>query len=571
MKLIDRLRDLVRPDSAWVGNDYRGRVERAMLLRLVINTILLGATIVFQLGEAQKVVVDPALPLYILIGAIFLISLIYALSLPLITNLWGFSFVQVMIDVVYTTAVIYFTGGAHSVFTLLYVLPIIGSGTLHLRRGALLTASASSILFGLLIHLQFHGIIPPSKWPVTALWSSPSPTYYLWVTVIHLVVFFVVALLAGSVAEQLRTARVSLDETKGQFRKLSELHGSIVRSISSGIITTDANDRITFINAAGMKLLGETLTGVVNRPLSQVLPAIKPESGMNPSRSRNYVMVMIIKGAQLYLEVHVSDLRDEAGIPNGRLVLFQDVTGIKKMEERAKMSERQAAFVRIAAGMAHEIRNPLASLRGATELLSMTPADQVPDRRLLGIVIRESDRLNGLLEDFLLTVNVRRFRRERIGLTDLVRETVELFAQGPRIGDQIKLDTLLTPGIEVEGDPDRQKQALWNLLTNAVEAIEGEGSILVSLLADLDQCKAVIKVRDSGSGIDPEIRNRLFEPFATTKQNGSGLGLAMVLSIVESQNGTIEFESRNPGGTEFTIRLPLISPGPSCREGEAIP
>jgi two-component system, NtrC family, sensor histidine kinase PilS len=569
LQLIDRLKGLIRADTSWVGPDFRGKVERAMLLRLIINTILLGATIVFQLGEAQKLLFDPAIPLYILIGAIFLISLIYTLSLPLISNLWLFSFVQVMIDVVYTTAVIHFTGGAHSVFTLLYVLPIISSGTLHLRRGALVTASASSILFCLLIHLQFHGIMPPSDWPLTNLWSSPSPTgsYYLWVTVIHLVIFFVVALLAGSIAEQLRTTRVSLDETKGQFKKLSELHGSIVRSISSGIITTDEKDRITFINSAGIKLLGERSGDVVHKPVCSVLPAIDPDLGITAAGRHSYVTVMNIRGEQLHLELYVSDLRGEDGTPNGRLVVFQDVTGIKKMEQRAKLSERQAAFVRIAAGMAHEIRNPLASLRGAAELLSMAPHDQIPEERLLRIVIRESDRLNSLLEDFLLTVNARRFKRERISLTDLVRETVELFAQGPRVGEEIKLDTLLSTGVEVEGDPDRLKQALWNLLTNAVESIREEGSIHVTLDSDVGKNQAVIRIRDSGSGIAPEIRNRLFEPFATTKETGSGLGLAMVLSIVESQGGTIETDSRNHKGTAFTIKLPLATQDPAYEEG----
>ncbi len=562
------IKALVLPDQSWVGAEFRSKVERAMLLRLLINTVLLGATILFQLGESHSLLVDPAIPLYVLIGAIFLISLIYTISLPLVHNLWMFSFVQVMIDVVYTTALIHFTGGAYSVFTLIYVLPIISSGILHLRRGALVTAANSSVLFGLLIHLQFHGIIPPSDWPVVNPLASPTASYYIWVTVIHVVIFFAVALLAGSVTEQLRSTRVSLDETKGQFKKLSELHESIVRSISSGIISTDEQDRVTFVNAAGLKLLGESLPSVVNKPLRTILPAIDSAADASLGYRRTYVTVEHIRGAQLHLEIAVSDLRDAGGIPNGRLVAFQDVTELKRMEERANLSEKQAAFVRIAAGMAHEIRNPLASLRGATELLSQTPADQIPDQRLLGIVIRESDRLNALLEDFLLTVNARKFKRERISLTDLVQETAELFSQGPRIGNNITLDALVTKGVDVEGDPDRLKQALWNLLTNAVEAIPSAGAINLTLESDGRRHQAVIRIRDTGTGIAPAIRHRLFEPFATTKDTGSGLGLAMVLSIVEAQRGTIEAQSRRDKGTEFTIRLPLAVVDPAQEEGE---
>lgn len=253
-------------------------------------------------------------------------------------------------------------------------------------------------------------------------------------------------------------------------------------------------------------------------------------------------------------------------MPSGRLVIFQDVTQIRKMEDRVKLSEKQAAFVRIAAGMAHEIRNPLASLRGATELLSETSSGLGNQKKLLGIVIRESDRLNSLLGDFLLTVSSQQPKKARVMLTNLVEETVDLFASEPRIRLGVSLETLIHKGVEIEGDSTRLRQAVWNLLANALDATPDSGVIRVVLESESGQ--AILKVEDSGLGIPPEIRDRIFEPFTTTKGKGTGLGLSLVLSIVEAHNGTVEAESASGTGSLFIVRLPLASPKAGVEEGE---
>ena len=385
-----------------------------MLLRLVVTTFLLGATLFFQLQESGSIFVDAAIPLYVLIGAIFLLSLIYALSLPVIPNLGAFSFFQIMVDVVYATVLIHFTGGATSVFTLLYIFPIISAGILNFRRGALLTASISAILFGLMITLQFHGLVPPSDWPWKSPWGSLTPGYVLWVLVVHFTIFLMVAVASSSVAEQLQRTRISLDRREIDYRKLSELHTSIVRSIPSGIITTDERDRITFVNTSGSALLGAPLSDLVSLPLKRIFPVIEDGIARSGIRRENYRTVKELGDKQIHMELIVTDLKGEDGTPRGRLVVFQDVTDIRKMEERISLSEKQAAFVRIAAGMAHEIRNPLASLRGAAELISRSSPEKESEKRLLGIVVRESDRLNSLLSDFLVTVTSRQSKRTRL-------------------------------------------------------------------------------------------------------------------------------------------------------------
>jgi len=550
--------NLVLPQGSKDGPEFKKLVEWLMLLRLVVTTFLLGATVFFQLRESGSLFVDTAVPLYILIGTIFLLSLIYALSIDIIPDLWAFSFVQVMVDVVYATVLIHFTGGAPSVFSLLYMFPIIASGTLHFRRGAFVTAFAASVLFSLLIILYFYGLIPASHWPWAMTWDQYTGGYVSWVIVVHVTIFFFVAFLAGSLSEQLRTTKISLNLRELDYWRLANLHTSIVRSIPSGIITTDDKDAITFVNSAGAALLGAATSDLLGAPVHSVLSLIDESLETTiVGGGRTYVTPKGINGHQRYFELTVSHLKGRDETPRGRLVIFQDVTEIKKMEERVRLSEKQASFVRIAAGMAHEIRNPLASLRGAAELLVQDSEGVLDQRRLLSIVIRESDRLNSLLSDFLVMVSSRQHRKMRVILSDLVEETVALFSEDPRVGSKVSISSLINKGVEVEGEPSRLRQVLWNILSNAADASPAGSTIRVGLAADVSIDRAVLSVQDSGPGIPSEMKDRMYEPFTSTKENGTGLGLSLALSIVEAHNGTIEAKNLPGSGAVFLVKIPL--------------
>ena len=557
MKIFSAAVDLLLPPRHLPVPEFRRRVEWLILLRLVVTTFLLGATLFFQIQESQSIFVDAAIPLYILIGTTFLLSLIYALSLSVAPNLWVFSFCQVMIDVLYATVLIYFTGGASSVFTLLYIFPITASGILHLRRGALITASMCSVLLVLLISSLFQGILPLSNWPWESPWASHTTGYVLWILLVHVTIFFIVAILASSAAEQLQKTRITLDRRELDYRALSELHINIVRSIPSGIITTDEHDRITYVNSRGASLLGGVLSDLVSLPLRSVFPVITDSVSKSGVRRESYRTVIDPGGGEFHIELTVSDLKESDGTPRGRLVVFQDVTELRKMEERVRKSEQQAAFVRITAGMAHEIRNPLASIRGATELLSKFAPASADQKRLFNIVIRESDRLNALLTDFLVTVSCRRSKRERLSLSALAEETVSLFSASLRSRRGLTVESLINQGVEVEGESAQLKQVFWNLLSNAADATGDGGTIRVLLDADESRDEAVFRVQDWGCGISHEIRDRIFEPFTTTKERGTGLGLALVMGVVDAHEGTVEVESALGSGSLFAVRLPL--------------
>lgn len=554
------------PPGPREGPEYRRRVEWLMLIRIFVTSFLLLLTVVLQFTPGLSFVYDPTAPIYIILGNTFVLSLLYALAVPKVSDLKAFSFLQVLIDTVYTTALVAFTGGASSIFTLLYVFPIIASGILHLKRGAIAVASASSLLFGLLTTLQFYGIVPENPWPWVAQWQNHDPGYVLWVVIVDFAIFFVVAILAGSVAQQLSRTRVSLGLREIAFEKLSELHTNIVESIGTGIVTTDSEDRITFVNSPGTTILGMKLPNLIDLPIGAVFSDIQDEDYEQSIKRVSRVKVSEVLGEQRTIEYAVTDLKERDGRRAGRLVVFQDVTEIRKMEEQAKLSEKQAAFVRIAAGMAHEIRNPLASLRGAAELLSQSVSDVVHRQKLLGIVMRESDRLNSLLNDFILTVDSRQSNTVRVSLSDLVQETVGRFTQQLCAPRGIGVESKISSNLDVVGQPHRLRQAVWNLLANAAEASPDSSRVRVVLQPDGDQ--AVLTVQDSGPGIPHELRDKIFEPFSTTKEFGTGLGLPLILSTVEAHNGTIEVQSGVDQGAVFVIRLPLGSRDVTPKPGE---
>jgi two-component system, NtrC family, sensor histidine kinase PilS len=442
----------------------------------------------------------------------------------------------------------------------------------------LITAAISAILYGLLINLQLYEVIGSANWPWVSPWSGYSAGYLLWNLVVHLTIFLFVALSAGSAGEQIEAVTTSLSLKEIDYRNLAALYTSIVRSIPTGIITTDEEDLVTFVNSAGEDILACTLMHFRGQPLGQVFPIVENREDRDWRGRETYRTIKVVGGEQRHLELKVSDLVNDKGSVRGRLVVFQDVTEVQRMTERAKWSEQQTAFVRIAAGLAHEIRNPLASIRGAAEMLSMAPVGIDNSQRLLSIVIRESDRLNSLLGDFLLTVGTTKPDKMRVMLGRLVEETLALFSEDPRLRQGITLESLISERAEVLGDPARLKQALWNLLTNAADAVQDSGTIRVILELDEHRHQALLKVQDSGPGIPPEIRDRLFEPFATTKEKGTGLGLSLVLSVVQGHGGNITASSSSGAGATFIMRLPLapLEPGldpeevenggtPSCR------
>ncbi|MGC8908429.1 MAG: two-component system sensor histidine kinase NtrB [Desulfomonilaceae bacterium] len=535
--------------------ELRSGIQWLIFLRLIVTFFLLSVAIFFEIKESKYFSTYPATPIFGLICIIFVLSLCYVGVLGRIKNLRTFSLFQIVTDAVLITIIIYFTGGVSSAFTLLYVFTILAAGILLLRRAAMFVAGVSAVLFGGLATLQFYEILPEYMWPWTSVWRSHDPSYILWVLLIHYAIFFFVALLAGTVAGELKTTRISLTIREHEYERLSDLHTNIIKSIPSGIITTDEHATVTYVNETGARLLGSTPAGLIGSPLASLFPEILSTEGAHDRVNRYQIRKKGLTPEPRDFDVSVGELRDRRNQLLGHLVVFSDVTDIRKMEQRAKQSEKQAAFVRIASGMAHEIRNPLASLRGAAELLRETVGDPLSQQhRLLGIVLREADRLNALLSDFILTVNGRQTHTHTVTLDDFLAKILDDFEETSCRPNAISLKRSILTGVSIDCQPDRLKQAILNLLSNALDA-SPKGSTIQVVVEESEE-EIVISISDWGHGIPEHIRERVFEPFYTTKDYGTGLGLPMALSIIEAHGGSLELGDNTPHGVTALVHLP---------------
>jgi two-component system sensor histidine kinase PilS (NtrC family) len=497
------------------------------LFRLVLVTVLLGGTAAWQWSAGASSADLPWSPLYGVVLVTYVLSLALALALRMRILLGALSIVQVCLDVGLALGVVALTGWADSVFVFLFAIAIVNGALLLFRKGALLAAGLSLALYPPLALL-----LPPRP--------APLPTLFA-----HAGALVATAALAAYLAEQLRRTGERLAETEVDLAQITALHESIVQSVASGMLTLDAAGRVTFLNRAGEQITGRRLAEVRGKPATW-LPQLPAEA------SRDEVDFVDARGQRLRLGYTLFPLRDRDGAQIGRAVIFQDLTRLREMEEQAQRNERLADLGRVAAGLAHELRNPLASvelLRGGASL-----ADE--DRRLMDIVLREAGRLDQLVTRFLEYSRPAAPSRTRADLARVVAETVEVFSHDPAAA-RVRVEAALAP-TPAWCDPDQLRQVLWNLLLNAAQAAPREGEPVAVRV----RCEpgpdggALLEVQDGGPGIAPEDLTQIFTPFFTTKARGSGLGLATVQRIIDAHGGSVAAASEPGQGARFTVRLP---------------
>jgi two-component system sensor histidine kinase PilS (NtrC family) len=325
----------------------------------------------------------------------------------------------------------------------------------------------------------------------------------------------------------------------------------------SGLITLDTAGRITFANPVALELIGgEELVG---RAIREVFPLVGRTLAdpARPSEVRRAESRVELHGRDGYIGWSISPLRDAQGQLIGHTFTFLDITRIKEMELSMQRSQTLAVVGEMAAAVAHDIRNPLTAISGAVQLLAMGPTLSDEQRRLMAIVERETEQLNKWIGQFLDYTRPLELEPQRLNLTQLVSDSVSVFRQDQvQCGIRVGLDA--PEPIQVTGDASRLKQVLWNLLTNAAQAMPDGGAIDISVArSERDADMAELVVADEGMGVDPAHMDKLFRPFFTTKERGTGLGLATVHRIVEQHGGEISVEPRAVRGTMFRVKLPL--------------
>ena len=550
---------------------FQRRLQRLIYIRLVVATMLVGAAIVFQIHDVESLLQKRFFGFYGLIAAIYLLTVPYIIFLHRKYRLELQAYIQIAVDLVLITVLVFLTGLEESVFSSVYILTIITGSIFFYRRGGLLAASLSSLLFGGLLDLRFYGMLPEFEFfdPGASQWTSGQMFNLILVNVIA---YFVVALLSSYLAEQVRISRKALEETQSDLSDLTAIHENILECLHSGLLTVDLKGRITFVNHSASELLELLKADILSKPISDLFPDLPPEKLHHdihhslPIEARRQMMDYVSPGGKMTrLGYSVTSLNNAEGTHIGAIIHFQDLTEIVAMEEHLRRVDRLAAIGELSARIAHEIRNPLASMSGSIQLLKTELSLDGQNRRLMEIVMREAQRLNRLLSDFLLFAKPAKLQFKDVDFSQILEETLDLFREQTGAGSSLRIRTEIAPDLTIRTDPEKIRQVAWNLLNNALEAMPGGGDLAVKAYGNsiLEESAGrskpqwiVLEIKDSGTGITPEVLERIFDPFFTTKEKGTGLGLSMVHRILQDIGGRIHVKSERGKGSTFIIWMP---------------
>ena len=461
------------------------------------------------------------------------------------------------LDVVLITAVVTATGGPRSIYPFLYVLSVTGACALLPRVGALAVAALASLLYSGLVFGR-------TVFPVAYFFETPLETTALEVVTIFLnsATFLVVAILVGGVAERYRAANRELQTRQRDLRDLEAFRDLVFECVGTGLVVLDRDDRVTAFNRAAAEITGRSGSAILGAGWQDiagdgiVLSEVRTVLGATSIRSvRRETIVYRPDGEAVPVLMTFSTLRSAAGDPLGIVAACEDLSTIRRMEARMQQADRLASLGRMSANIAHEIRNPLASMTGAIEALTAKSGLGQDDRdRLTQIVMSESDRLNSIISDFLAYARPRPLSLERIDVAGVLEEVLMLLEHRP-LPPTVKVVRAFEAPLSAHADPNALRQALWNLCLNAVDAMPDGGELTVGAMVVASTLH--LSVADTGRGIAPGDVSHIFEPFYSTKPEGSGLGLALVHRIVRDHDGDVEVRTDPRTGTIFTLTLPL--------------
>jgi two-component system sensor histidine kinase PilS (NtrC family) len=533
-----------------------------MGLRVVVVTLMLGLSLAFQATRGELAVTFSALIIFT-----YLLTIVYVLLLRSLTSvgaLTAFTWVQVGMDFILETVLVARTGGIESPFAVLYVITVTVASLVPRRRVGLVTGAGCTLLFGLITVVQHLGLLLSSAWLAPSKLAGPE----IWQTFgVYGLAFLVVGFLSGVLADQLHSADQSLQEKEEGLSRLQVFHENIVRSISSGVFTTDERGRITSFNPAAHEVTGYGFPEVQGRSWLEVFnwsPSKPPEvidlTSLTPVRFE--VECQRADGSRLVLGMTLSPLHEQ-GRQRGLVGVFKDLTQIRYLEEEMRRREWLANLGEMSAGMAHEIRNPLGALAGAMQMLRQDVGPDETSQRLMDIAIREARRLDNIITEFLQYARPPALNLSEHDLNKVLADTLDLIQHEARSRRGITLVSKVASGtLTAQIDRDQLKQVFWNLAVNAFDAMAEGGTLTITTglrRVEVGGCRTdVIEIgfQDSGEGVPKQNFDKIFLPFFTTKKEGSGLGLAQVHRIVDLHGGWVKVESGLGTGARFVVCLP---------------
>jgi len=524
--------------------DERNWLVWLVRVRIFILTLLLA----IELAVAQF---SPApVPMRLFISTIlfwYSLSLFYVLLLSFWQEHRIQASLQVLTDLVLVSLVVHETGGWDSSMNFLYPLVIIVAAVLLPRAWAGLVAAFAFILYGTVLELNYYGVVPSytSTHPVLKTLES--------IIFVNLFAFLAVAYLGGLLTAKLRQVGVQLQDASGALESLQVLHENIIHSISSGLITTGLDGHITLVNAAAQRLLERSPSELLGAPVHQLF--LDPLPSVESQQPHGEVRFDPPTKYRKTLRVRVAALTVPERGDQGYVYVLDDLTELRRLEREVRMQDRLAAVGRLAAAIAHEIRNPLTSIAGSVSMLSGVPEMNEDHRRLLDIVTRESQRLNAIITDFLAYSRTKQYHFDKIDLIQLVEDTLTLMDHrmtAEKTGIKIERRFPVRQALAI-ADGDKLKQVFWNLCENAVRAMKDGGTLTAAIESLGDDWQ--VSFIDTGTGMTPQQIEKIFEPFQSNFEGGTGLGLAIVYQIVQAHEGKVWARSKPGQGTTFVLRL----------------
>jgi two-component system sensor histidine kinase PilS (NtrC family) len=525
--------------------DALRRLKVLILSRALVVTLLLGSSFFFGFGEFEFF--SPYFFSYF-IAVLYFFTLIYAATLRWIRTIAAFTifaYTQIVIDIIAEIILVYITGGIGSWFTFTFLLSIISSSIILNRRASYSAASICSVLYGLLIEFQFYYQMPPA--PETIF----SAQYFLYNVFTHILAFYIVAFLSGNLAERLHIAIQTLQQKETYIDHLKAVSKDIIESMPSGIFTTDLNWGIATFNNSAQKITGKSHADVIGKTPQDIFPFIKdlksPIERVEGQMENN--------GSTIYIGIRLSPLKNSDGVPIGMIGIFQDLTQVKAMEAEMRKKEKWAFIGELSALIAHELRNPLASLKASVEMLREKKVSGQHAEQLMKIAITEMDRLDGIVTDFLIYAKPQQPSKDSVDIHHSLRDLTALLQNSAEDKGNCMISGEFDGKLFVTADSKQLQQVFWNLGINAVEALSDSGEVTISTEQRNNTVEVVF--RDTGVGVDRSDMEKIFYPFFTTKEKGTGLGLAIAQRIVEEHGGRIKVESLGIGsGTTFRVILP---------------
>lgn len=476
-------------------------------------------------------------PLYLGVGISLSLHIYYILTLERFYERPKLLFFSFLVDSVFISALIYSSGQNQSLFMFLHLANIILAGLLFQSRGALAVALFTSFSFTL------ASMLSPDLKGIN----------YVFLLFLNNTAFFLVAGLSGFLSDQLYSVNLALKETGLRLRSLSQLNEAIIENSPLGILTFDAQGRVFHCNPETQRIFGNQHQDL---NIFESLGAFDVAGGSQVQRfERIYQNGISLEKKELQIILRSLDQADSGTY----LALIEDRTDLKKLEERLRQNEKLAAIGGLAAGIAHEIRNPLAGISGSIQMLSQTTNND-DDKKLMAIVMREIDRLNGLITEFLDYSRPEPTPSDAVDLSQLLQEVIDLTSKNKMIPAGLEHRLNIEKNLVIKADSNKLKQAFLNIVINAYQSMNEATKPCLTIELSKINSEAILKIRDTGSGMSEETRRRIFEPFFTTKSKGTGLGLAMTYKILQAHQARILVESEKNKGSSFEISFPAVTP-----------